>query len=126
MMEGRVVEAREVVVPLVSVDSSGQPWEIDATIDTGFNGWLTLPAEAIRQIGCEWVRDDVALLAGHHPVVCEYYRDALFWHGKLRNVEVVQLEHEPLVGMGLLEDCRLLIEVADGGRVVIEPLRLRE
>ena len=43
MITGRVMAQREAVVRLVILDMAQQPHNVDAVIDTGFNGFLTLP-----------------------------------------------------------------------------------
>ena len=43
MIEGAVNAHYEAVVRLPLLDSSGQTRDIDAVIDTGYNGFLTLP-----------------------------------------------------------------------------------
>jgi predicted aspartyl protease len=51
MISGMVTAFREAVVPLTLVTASGQSVNIDAVIDTGFTGSLTLPASMIAQLG---------------------------------------------------------------------------
>lgn len=42
-----ILEARVVVAV---AGPSLEFWEVEAVIDTGFSGWLTLPAAAVREL----------------------------------------------------------------------------
>ena len=46
VIEGVVNDAYEAVIPLTLQGSAGQTREIEAVVDTGFNGFLTLPTAA--------------------------------------------------------------------------------
>ncbi len=47
---------------------------------------------------------------------------AALWEGRLRRVLVDRVDSDPLVGMGLLYDHELVIQVVEGGSVRIEVL----
>ena len=51
MITGQVTVYREAVISLSVKGPEGQSREIDAVIDTGFNGFLTLPASLIQELG---------------------------------------------------------------------------
>ena len=51
MIVGRVNAYREAVISLSVEGSGGRRREIDAVVDTGFNGYLTLPATLIQELG---------------------------------------------------------------------------
>ncbi len=54
MMTGVVNANREATIRLVVIGPSGQQQEIEAIIDTGFTGFLTLPAVLIAALGLPW------------------------------------------------------------------------
>ncbi len=51
MMRGSVNPDREAVIMLEICGTAGDIHHVEAAIDTGFNGWLTLPDELIRHLG---------------------------------------------------------------------------
>jgi hypothetical protein len=53
---------------------------------------------------------------------CPVYQLDLDWDEESRTVEVIALEHNPLLGTTLLEGCHLDIDMTEGGEVVIERL----
>jgi clan AA aspartic protease len=122
MIAGHVIEGVEPVVPLTIIDGRGREWEFDAVVDTGFTAELTLPPSAIELMELEEIRTDPARVADERIIYRSVYRANLLWEGQIRQVDVVELDREPLAGMTLLKDHRLTIDVTDGGRVEITPL----
>ena len=55
MIEGTVNASREAVVPLTVASPAGRMQPIDAVIDTGFNGFLTLPAALVSELRLPFV-----------------------------------------------------------------------
>ncbi len=47
---------------------------------------------------------------------------SIFWHGRLREVDVVSLETDNLIGMGLLQGSNVNIDAIPGGSVTITEL----
>ncbi len=50
MIIGHVTAQREAVVRLVILDIAQQPHDVDTVIDTGFNGFLTLPSARVQAL----------------------------------------------------------------------------
>ena len=68
MIEGVVNSAFDAVVNLVIRGSSGRAREIEAVIDTGYKGFLTLPPELIAELGLPFVTRGTAFWADGEEV----------------------------------------------------------
>ena len=62
MMQGVVNQRCEATLPLVVGNANGQRQVIDAVIDTGFNGFLTLPSSIITSLDLPWNASDIVTL----------------------------------------------------------------
>ena len=51
MMTGTVTADREIVVPLEMITSGKSPTVLEVVVDTGFNGYVTLPSNVLRSLG---------------------------------------------------------------------------
>ena len=122
MISGVVNSDREATVQLVVVGPSGQQQEIQAIVDTGFTGFLTLPAGLIAAMTLPWLCRQPGILADGSVDFFEVYVGEVLWDGHLRKVEVEGAETEPLVGMSLLDRHSLRIDVVSGGNVAITAL----
>ena len=120
MIEGRVSAAFEAVVRLVIRGPSGQAREIDAAIDTGFNSFLTLPPDLVRELGLAYVHIGKAFLADGTEATFDVHTVFVEWGGRRRYIKAYATGKRPLVGMELLRGHRLLVDVVEGGRVVVE------
>ncbi len=122
-MRGRVVSGgREAVVPLAILCSGGTRVEVEAVIDTGFTGHLTLSADVIRSLALSERGFVEVALADGGTIALGVYDARVLWRGRERFVPVYEAEGGPLVGMSLLRGSRLTMEVEPGGDVMIEDL----
>ena len=96
---------------------------IDAVIDTGFTGFLSLPLAIIRDLGLPWHYRDIGTLGDGNEVVFEIYKASVIWDGQNQVVDVAASDSDPLVGMSLIYCFKLQIEAVEGGLVTIEALK---
>ena len=122
MITGMVNAHREALIPLSVQDANGQEHAIDAVIDTGYTGGLTLPPALIAALGLTWRGYASAVLGDGSLQQFEVYAATVIWDGQARVVEIDAANTDPLVGMGLLYGYEVRIQAIDGGAVTIEAL----
>ncbi len=120
MISGVVTAEREAVVHLKVQGLSGQEKEIQAVIDTGFTGWLTLPPPLVAALGLPWLTKGQALLANGQTETFDVYVATLLWDEQSLRVMVDAVDTDPLIGMSLLFGYALHIANIDGGSVTIQ------
>jgi len=123
MISGLFTAAREAVVCLPIRGPKGEEHEIEAVIDTGFNGSLILPPAFIAKLGLTWRQRGKAVLADGRTGLFDIFEAIVIWDGKLRRVAVDAIDADPLVGMSLIYGHDLTIEAVAGGRVTIQARR---
>ena len=120
MILGAVNAAYEPVVTLAVQGPSGQSSEFEAVVETGFSGFLTVTPSPAPELGLRYRSRGWATLADGSEVTFPYYDVTVLWDGGRRSIEAEAADTTPLVGMRLLDGHSLYVEVADGGRVVIQ------
>ena len=103
MIEGVVNAAYEPVVTLGVQGPSGQSQEIEAVIDTGFTGFLTVTPALAKELGLALEGTSRATLADGSEVTFDVYDVAVLWDGQPRYVLADAADTTPLVGMRLLD-----------------------
>ena len=121
MILGAVNDAYEAVISLTVQGPSGQAREVEAVIDTGFNGFLSLPSALVTELGLPFLTSESAILADGSLVRFSVHDAMALWDGQPRRVYAHLSDTTPLVGMRLLDRHNLNIDVEDGGRVLIRP-----
>ena len=122
MITGFMTTDREALVS-VQVHGPNRHETLNAVIDTGFNGFLTLSSALIATLGCTIAGITKAELADGQMMTVEMFYVHADWDGQTQEVVAFATEGGPLLGMALLEAHRLTLEVVDGGAVRIESIR---
>lgn len=97
---------------------------VDAVIDTGFSGFLTLPFSVITALDLTWKGRDVATLGDGTSCIFEVYITSLIWHGQYCTIDINESETVPLIGMRLSRGSDLRIQTIEGGSVEITELSI--
>ena len=122
MIQGVVNAAYEAVVSLTLQSAEGRTQEIEAVVDTGYTGFLTLPPMLVNELGLPFAYVGRAFLANDDQVEFNVHNVTLLWDGGPRDIEADATGSTPLVGMLLLDGHSLNIEVESGGEVVIQAM----
>ena len=118
---GVVSASLEAKIPLLLRGSAGQSQLVDALIDTGYNGYLTLPPPLIQSLQLPWVQRMLGVLADGSRRHFDRYAAPIIWNGQQRIVRVDEVDTSPMIGMRFLWGHQLLIQVIQGGLVTVGP-----
>lgn len=122
MMQGFVNQNGEAMIRFAVGNADTPKQMIEALIDTGFTGFLSLPSSTIVSLNLPWIFRDLGTLGDGSEVIFDMYRATVIWDGQIKVVDVAASESTPLVGMSLLSGFKVQIEVIEGGDVLIEAL----
>ena len=103
----------------------GREREVEAVIDTGYTGSLTLPSVLISPLGLRFRSVERALLADGSECLFDVYHGKVVWDRQMRRVLVEEADTEPLIGMRLLRGHELRMQVRYRGLVSIRRLPRR-
>jgi clan AA aspartic protease len=125
MITGVVNAHLEATIRLTLRGPNGQIRRVNAVIDTGFDGWLSLPPAFIAHLGLSWHRRGRAILADASESVFDIYVGAVVWDRRKRAIPIDEADTTPLVGTALLAEYELKAEFRPRGKVTIKRLRPR-
>lgn len=121
MIKG-IVRGRESLIRLTVLGPRGRQHTIEAVIDTGYTGGLTLPPLIISTLGLRWRTFGRATLADGSMSYFDVYQAKVEWDGRVRSVLVDEFDATPLVGMALLRGYELRMQVRPRGKVTLKRL----
>ena len=116
------IRRRDAIIEMVISGSGARSQSVEAVIDTGFNGYLTLPGPVITALQLPLVGYRRGRLADGSVTRLNVRMVSLIWHGRRKEVLAMEADGAPLVGMALLEGSRLTMDVVDRGDVTINEL----
>ena len=119
-MEGRVSSALDATVPIRVRGDDGVAETVSFTLDTGFDGFLALPAEKTARLGLRFHCTTIAVLGDGSETRVPVYEATVHWHGRLLRVWVLEMEGGALLGTALVRGSRLTVEMVEGGLFRIE------
>lgn len=123
-VSGTVTAEREVMVRLTVLGpgTPGPSAEVEAILDTGFTGHLTLLPEVVAELELPLLGSRRSALADGGRVALDVHRAEVLWDGRRRLVEVLATGGGALAGMSLIWGHRMSLSAVEGGEVLIEPL----
>lgn len=96
--------------------------EIECVIDTGFEGFLTLPSNLVAQLQLPYIAPIDANLADNSSIVANVHQGTILWQGVHRAIPILAMGRRPLIGTALLEDYHLGIDFCEGGTVLVDDI----
>jgi clan AA aspartic protease len=118
-----VVQSGEGRIRLLVKGRQGREQKVEAVLDSGYTGSLTLPRGLIQALDLRWQAVDRFRLADGSIAVFDVYEGKVVWDGRVRQITVDEADAEPLVGMRLFKGHKLEMEVRYRGKVKIKWLR---
>lgn len=122
MIVGVVNEYREAIIRLVIHGLNGKQHVIEAVIDTGFNGSISLPSALIAMLELPFRSRGRAILADGSETIFDIYEATVIWDGRPRRVAVDEADTDAMIGMSILYGYELHIQIINGGNVFINML----
>lgn len=121
MIHGTVVGLQAQIGVILCLNE-GQNIEIKCVVDTGYEGFLTLPPDAITKLGLTYVARINANLADNSNVATNVYLATILWNSVERDVAVLAMGRRPLIGTALLENYHLSIDFCADGTVLVDDI----
>ena len=120
MITGSVSQDLEALIAVDVEDGNGASHSLEVVVDTGFTGYLVLPQAVISRLGLRFSGRRSVILASGEQSTVDAYAGIVSWHGRRRNVIVLESSSESLIGMSLLSGSRVTLDVRADGSVLIE------
>jgi len=120
MIEGVFRDGHPRVV--LTVTGENDSVEVEFIVDSGYDGFLSLPSFVLERVGATPENFRTVVLADETEVRTISATVTIEWHDEPREVRVSSLQGDPLMGTALLMDHHLHVEMQEGGEVIIEPL----
>src|SRR6266851_4951307 len=98
MTSGTVNPELEATIHLSVLDVQGREQGLETIVDTGSNGWLSLPSDLITLLGLPWRRRARAILADGSVTLVDMYEGSVIWDGNPLTIPIDSADTDPLVG----------------------------
>ena len=113
-------------VPIKIHHDQGQPKLVEALLDSGFSGMVSLPAETVKELELKYVRTQEVTLADGTLQAVEVFAGSVCFAGKWRKTSVLSTGDEATVGMGLISGGNISFDAVPGGDILYTPLDIRK
>ncbi len=123
MIYGRLIDGRAIAPVIFRLP--GQPdFSLDFVIDTGFNGYLTLPVQAVSAMNLRLYSSTSIRLADGSEALSAIYLANVVWDDIEKVVLILASGYKPLLGTKMMEGYHLEIDFEDNGLISLEKLPL--
>jgi clan AA aspartic protease len=119
MIYGRLADAKATVSVIFRLPE--QPdFSLDFIIDTGFNGYLALPLQAVNAMNLSPLANTPATLADGSQVLFSVHLATIVWDNIEKIVPILASGNKPLLGTAMMQGYHLEINFEDNGLVSLE------
>jgi clan AA aspartic protease len=122
MIAGSVAPSLHACVRFDVQADDGSLRTVEAAVDTGFTGFVSLPEPMIALLGLRWLTQDQVVIGNGLTVAFDIHAGTIIWDGQPRVVRVMAGGPLPLVGTALLRGHKVGIHFEVGGPVLIEAI----
>ncbi|MBW4619674.1 MAG: clan AA aspartic protease [Cyanosarcina radialis HA8281-LM2] len=116
MIEGRLIDSKA-TVPVIFRLPDRPDFSLNFVIDTGFNGYLTLPPQAVNAMNLPPSADTPATLADGSQVLLSIHLATIIWDNVEKLVPILASGNKPLLGTAMMKGYHLEIDFEDKGLV---------
>lgn len=102
--------------------TAGQRLAVEAVIDSGYSGTITLQPHVVRYLGLQDIGVAEIELADGSTAYVYAYEAVVLWHDEEIKLEVAAADVPSLLGTGLLAENVLNVSFTPGGDVSIAPV----
>ena len=110
---------------MVSIELRGEGESVktvDALLDSGFTGAVSLPSVVVDDLGLEWSGEQSVTLGDGSDVSVDIYEGMVGFAGKWYRCAILATGDVPTVGMHLLRGARISFQAEPGGDISLERL----
>lgn len=122
MITGYVNSNLEAELTIQLIGPTGQLLILRSVIDTGYNGYLTLPISHVTSLGLQQFAFSDVTLGDNSQKAFDNYTADIEWDDVLLNIRVLCIEVDSLIGTALLEGYKLEADFVVGGQVALSKL----
>jgi clan AA aspartic protease len=121
MIYGRLIGGKA-TVPVIFRLPEQPDFSLDFVIDTGFNGYLTLPPQAVNAMNLPPRANTPATLADGSQVLFSIHLATIVWDNVEKIVPILASGNKPLLGTAMMRGYHLEIDFEDNGLVTLEKI----
>ena len=96
--------------------------EVEALLDSGFTGAVSVPLRVVEQLKLEWSGEHSVILGDASEVGVDLYEGMVYFAGRRYRCAVLATGDIPTVGMHLMQGLKVCFEATADGEIEIVPL----
>ena len=113
------------LIPTVPIEVKGEteaPKTVNALLDSGFTGAVSLPLRVVEDLKLKWSGEHSVTLADASEVSVDLYEGIVDFAGGQYRCAILSTGDVPTVGIHLMQEARICFEAVPGCDGSLEPL----